>query len=92
MIIDTHAHYDDKQFASDFEQLLQEMRSNGVEKIIYATGKEALPERSICYIAYCLKNDINAYESYLDDQKAIIDYYYNLYVNFKDPYGEDIFN
>ena len=34
MIIDTHAHYDDKQFESDFEQLLQEMRSNGVEKII----------------------------------------------------------
>ena len=65
---------------------------NGIEKIVYATGKDQLPERSICYIAYCLKNDINAYESYLDDQKAIIDYYYKLYVNFKDPYGEDIFD
>ncbi len=34
MIIDTHAHYDDRQFESDFDELLQEMRSNGVEKII----------------------------------------------------------
>ena len=34
MIIDTHAHYDDRQFESDFEQLIDEMRQNGVEKII----------------------------------------------------------
>ena len=34
MIIDTHAHYDDRQFESDFEQLMDEMRQNGVEKII----------------------------------------------------------
>ena len=65
---------------------------NGIEKIVYATGKDQLPERSICYIAYCLKNDINTYESYLDDQKAIIDYYYKLYVDFRDPHGEDIFD
>ncbi|MBQ4155403.1 MAG: TatD family hydrolase, partial [Clostridia bacterium] len=31
---DTHAHYDDRQFESDFEQLIDEMRQNGVEKII----------------------------------------------------------
>ena len=34
MIIDTHAHYDDKQFSGELEELLCEMKSNGVEKII----------------------------------------------------------
>ncbi len=65
---------------------------NGFEKIIYAEGKDKLPERSICYIAYCLKKDINTYESYLEDQKKIIDYYYNLYFFYKDPHIEDFFD
>ena len=34
MIIDTHAHYDDEQFSGDLPELLDEMRENGVEKII----------------------------------------------------------
>ena len=34
MIIDTHAHYDDKQFDGDLPKLLDEMRQNGVDKII----------------------------------------------------------
>ena len=34
MIIDTHAHYDDKQFEGDLPKLLDEMRKNGVDKII----------------------------------------------------------
>ncbi len=65
---------------------------NGIEKVVYATGKDTLPERSICYIAFCLKNDTNEYELYSNEQKSMIDYYYRLYVKNHDPYGEDIFD
>ena len=34
MIIDTHAHYDDSRFEVNLPELLDEMRCNGVEKII----------------------------------------------------------
>lgn len=34
MITDTHAHYDDRQFDGDLPKLLDEMRQNGVDKII----------------------------------------------------------
>lgn len=61
---------------------------NGIEKIVYADGKDSLPERSIAYIAYQLKIDSSAYEAYNEDQKAMIDYYYFF---LKDPALEDIF-
>ncbi|MDO5519965.1 MAG: TatD family hydrolase [bacterium] len=34
MIIDTHAHYDDKQFDIDRDQLLKSLFSNGMERIV----------------------------------------------------------
>ena len=34
MIFESHAHYDDKQFDSDREQLLSSMKKNGIETII----------------------------------------------------------
>ena len=36
MIFDTHAHYDDRQFEEDREELLGSMRENGVELIVDA--------------------------------------------------------
>lgn len=36
MIFDTHAHYDDRQFEEDREELLDSMRENGVELIVDA--------------------------------------------------------
>ena len=36
MILDTHAHYDDRQFEEDREELLGSMRENGVELIVDA--------------------------------------------------------
>ena len=66
---------------------------NGVEKIVYASGKNKLPVRSIGYIAFKVKNDANIYENYNEDQKAIIDYYYAFYKKMgNDPYAEDVFN
>lgn len=34
MIIDTHAHYDDKQFDADREQLLKNLFASGIERIV----------------------------------------------------------
>ncbi len=34
MIIDTHAHYDDEQFEDNLDSLFEEMKQNGVKKII----------------------------------------------------------
>ncbi len=38
MIFDTHAHYDDRQFEEDREELLGSMRENGVELIVDAAS------------------------------------------------------
>ena len=38
MIFDTHAHYDDRQFEEDREELLDSMRENGVELIVDAAS------------------------------------------------------
>ena len=38
MIFDTHAHYDDKQFDEDREQLLDSMRAGGVGTIVNASA------------------------------------------------------
>ena len=38
MIFDTHAHYDDRQFEEDWEELLGSMRENGVELIVDAAS------------------------------------------------------
>ena len=34
MIFDTHAHYDDKQFDQDREELLVSMKDNGIGTIV----------------------------------------------------------
>ena len=34
MIFDTHAHYDDKQFDQDREELLASMKDNGIGTIV----------------------------------------------------------
>lgn len=55
MIIDTHAHYDDRQFESDFDELLQNMRQNGVEKIITCGVTLDSSEK---LLEVCEKNDM----------------------------------
>ena len=41
-IFDTHAHYDDSRFEVNLPELLDEMRSNGVEKIITCGAKSGI--------------------------------------------------
>ena len=38
MIFDTHAHYDDEQFDTDREELLERMASGGVGTIVNASA------------------------------------------------------
>ena len=39
MIFDTHAHYDDKQFESDREELFEQMKENGVGTIVNVSAE-----------------------------------------------------
>ena len=65
---------------------------NGIEKIVYANGKDSLPERSIAFIAHKLRYDEDVYENFNNAQKTIIDFYNEFYKKeTEDPYEEDMF-
>lgn len=47
MIFDSHAHYDDKQFNADRDELLSELLQNGIGYVVNVGADTASTERSI---------------------------------------------
>lgn len=53
MIFDTHAHYDDKQFDQDREELLASMKDNGIGTIV-DVGSNMETSTWIFYFKKCI--------------------------------------
>lgn len=47
MLFDTHAHYDDRRFSDDLDELLASLPQNGVELVVNAGASEASSKQSL---------------------------------------------
>ena len=63
MIIDTHAHYDDEQFEGNLDSLFDEMKQNGVKKIITCATDFSAAEKvlELCEKYECLYAAVGIY-------------------------------
>ena len=63
MIIDTHAHYDDEQFEGNLDSLFDEMKQNGVKKIITCATNFSAAEKvlELCEKYECLYAAVGIY-------------------------------
>lgn len=64
MIIDTHAHYDDEQFDGELDSLFDEMKQNGVHKIITCATNFSSAEKvlELCEKYECLYAAVGIYQ------------------------------